>query len=78
MEPASEINLIETFSNTKVIGLTLNHEEMSDTEVCTAIKHYEQELGIPTTDALSRPTEHLVKMVLSAFPEFEEKPAANA
>ncbi len=31
--PASEINLIETFADTKVIGLTINHENMTDAEV---------------------------------------------
>lgn len=66
--PASEINLIETFANTKVIGLTLNHEAMTEAEISSAITLYEQELGIPVTDALTRPTKDLVDMVLSAFP----------
>ena len=35
--PASEINLIETFADTKVVGLTINHENMSDSEVSAAI-----------------------------------------
>ena len=35
--PASEINLIETFSETKVIGVTINHENMSEAEVSAAI-----------------------------------------
>lgn len=67
--PASEINLIETFAKTKVIGLTLNHEDMTDEEISSAITLYEQELGIPVTDALTRPTKLLVDMVLSAFPQ---------
>lgn len=71
--PATEINLIETFATTKVIGLTLNHENMTDAEVSSAITLYEWELGIPVTDALTRPTGHLVKMVLSAFPQIGEK-----
>ena len=50
--PASEINLIETFADTKVIGLTINHENMTDAEVTAAITLYELELGIPATDAL--------------------------
>src|SRR5210317_1797420 len=75
--PAAEINLIETFAKTKVIGVTINHENMSDAEVSLAIVRYESELGIPTTDALSRSPEHLVNMVLSAFPKLTEKlPAA--
>ena len=71
----SEINLIETFSNTKVIGLTINHENMTDTEVDTAIAEYERELGIPATDALTRSPGRLVEMTLSGFPELEEKMA---
>jgi len=69
--PASEIHLIETFSDTKVIGLTINHEDMTDAEVTAAIKQYELELGIPVTDALTRPTDRLVEMVLKAFPELD-------
>ena len=66
---ASEINLIETFAETKVIGLTLNHENMTDDEVSAAITGYEEEFGIPSTDSLSRSPERLVEMVLSAFPQ---------
>ncbi len=70
---AREINLIETFATTKVIGLTINHERMSDPEVSAAIKLYELELGIPVTDALSRPPERLVDMVVKAFPALGSK-----
>ena len=75
--PASEINLIETFSDTKVIGLTINHENMTDAEVSAAITLFERELGIPTTDALTRPPERLVEMVFAAFPELDEKLTAG-
>ena len=67
--PVSEINLIETFSNTKVIGLTINHENMTNAEVSTAITRYEKELEIPSTDALTRSPKRLVEMVLSVFPQ---------
>ncbi|MDF1862763.1 MAG: DUF1611 domain-containing protein [Verrucomicrobiales bacterium] len=67
--PASEIHLIETFANTKVIGLTINHEHMTDGEVSSAITQYEKELEIPVTDALTRSSEVLVEMVLAAFPQ---------
>ncbi len=76
--PSSEINLIETFADTKIIGLTINHEKMSDIEVSAAITQYELELGIPVTDALTRSPERLVEMVLAAFPGLKEKQAANA
>ncbi len=67
--PESEINLIETFAETKVIGLTINHENMIDVEVTAAITRYEKELGIPVTDALTRSPKHLIDMVMAAFPE---------
>lgn len=67
--PTSEINLIETFAATKVIGLTLNHEHMTDAEVSSAIEQYEKELAITVTDALTRSPERLVEMVLSVFPQ---------
>ena len=41
---------------------------MTDAEVTEAIKLYESELGIPVTDALTRPPELLVDMVLRRVP----------
>jgi uncharacterized NAD-dependent epimerase/dehydratase family protein len=76
--PATEINLIQTFSDTRVIGLAINHEGMTDAEVGAAITMYEGELGIPATDALTRPPEDLAAMVLSAFPQLEEAGIASA
>ncbi|NCF94270.1 MAG: DUF1611 domain-containing protein, partial [Verrucomicrobiaceae bacterium] len=76
--PAAEINLIQTFAKTKVIGLTINHEDMTDTEVSAAITKYEDELGIPATDALTRSPERLVEMVLAAFPALSATLAASA
>lgn len=67
--PADEIHLIQTFSKTRVIGLTINHENMTDLEVSAAMTLYQHELGIPVTDALTRPPDRLVSMVLRAFPE---------
>jgi uncharacterized NAD-dependent epimerase/dehydratase family protein len=71
--PRSEIDLIEAFADTKVIGLTINHENMTDAEVTDAIALYEREFGIPATDALTRPADRLVDMVVRAFPELERK-----
>lgn len=76
--PADEINLIETFSSTKVIGLTINHENMSDIELTQAIKFYEQNLGILTTDALTCSPDRLAEMVFRAFPELLEISLAAA
>ncbi len=70
---ASEINLIETFSNTHVIGVTLNHEGMSMGETLSYIKTYTHELKLPVTDPLSQPKEQLLQILLSAFPLLEDK-----
>jgi len=68
---ASEIKLIELFAKTKVIGLTINHEGMSNDDVEAAMALYELELGIPVTDALWRSAELLVEMVLASFPSLQ-------
>lgn len=65
---ASEIALIEAFADTRVIGLTLNHEGMSDAEITAAIATTTCKLGVPVTDALRRPGADLVSMVLAAYP----------
>jgi uncharacterized NAD-dependent epimerase/dehydratase family protein len=67
--PASEIHLIETFADTKVIGIALNHENMTDAELSETIARYEIEYGMPATDALWRPADRLADMVLAEFPE---------
>ena len=76
--PHSEIRLIEAFAPTRVIGLTLNHEGMDAAETSAAISLYEAELAIPVTDALTCSPERLVQMVVRAFPELQEEPAALA
>lgn len=74
--PASEIALIQAFSDTKVIGLTINHENLSTTEADEFIGRYEQKFGIPVTDPLVDP-ECLLKMIFASFPQLEEKLAAR-
>lgn len=65
---ATEVALIEAFGKTQVIGLTINHENMTSAEVDAAAVLYEAELGIPVTDALWRDPSELVAMVTDAFP----------
>ncbi len=77
-DPAVEINLIQTFADTRVIGLTINHEHMTEADVDVAISRYERELGIPVTDALTRSTDCLVEMTLAAFPDLRSERTARA
>ncbi len=75
--PASEIALIEGFADTKVIGVTINHEGMSEAEITETITAQSQKLGLPVTDALSRPVGHLLAMVVAAYPGLQQrKPVA--
>lgn len=77
-DPADEIALIEAFSDTRVAGMTINHEGMDDGEIEAAIKGYSRKLGLPVTDALRRPVSDLLEMVLSAFPDLGRRPVAAA
>lgn len=77
--PASELALIELFGKTRVIGLTINHEHMTDAEVAAAVAGYEVELGIPATDPLWGDPAALVKMVTDVYPALlmrEERPVS--
>lgn len=77
-KPKSEIALIEAFADTRVIGITLNHEAMTGTAVDRAIGSLSRDLGVPVTDALTRPEVHLSDMVLAAFPQLRPEPLAAA
>lgn len=74
---ASEIALIETFADTSVIGVTINHEQMTDAEIGATIDDYEAKFGFPVTDPLTRPLDRLVEMVLLAFPALREAGAVR-
>ena len=77
-DPSSEITLIEAFADTKVIGVTLNHEGMSDAEISDTIAAQSQELGLPVTDALSRPITALLAMIFAAYPGLQQGPPVAA
>ena len=74
---ASEVKLIESFIDTKVIGITVNHENLTDDEIGTAIARLERDLGLPATDPLTRPIDQLVDMVLSSFPALASRVSAR-
>ena len=74
---ASEVALIEAFAETRVIGVTVNHENLSVTQIAAAIDAIELEIGVPATDPLTRPLSALVDMVLAAFPMLTAKAASE-
>lgn len=66
---ASEISLIEAFSPTKVIGITLNHEGMQDSEITSAAAKYSKQYSMPVADVLLHSPKVLEKMIYSHFPQ---------
>jgi len=65
----SEIELIEIFSKSKVIAITINHEDMTDVELQKTIVEYESKYELPTTDVLKYGCDKLVKKLFEVFPE---------
>lgn len=69
----NEIKLIETFSKTKVIAITLNHDFMADFEVKKTIQQYESWFELPATDVLLHGTDKLVKKIVEFFPKIKKQ-----
>lgn len=69
----SEIDLIESFSKSRVIAITLNHEDMTDEEVNDKVIEYEDKYMLPTTDVLKHGCEKLVSHLCKLFPKLSEK-----
>ncbi|MGB3100563.1 MAG: DUF1611 domain-containing protein [Psychrobacillus psychrotolerans] len=67
----SEIDLIEHFSETKVIGITLNHEGMDHHEVNTTIREYEQTFQLPVTDLLTTGSDNIIDSIIEFFPSLQ-------
>ncbi len=70
---ASEIRLIEAFSKTRVVAITLNHEDMSDAEVDATTLDYEKLYGLPVTDVLKNGCGKLIESLFEVFPELGVK-----
>ncbi|MFY0688643.1 MAG: DUF1611 domain-containing protein [Cyclobacteriaceae bacterium] len=64
----SEIDLIEEFCGTQVIGITINHENMSDSELDFVITEYEETYQLPVTDVLKKGCDKLLDNLDVFFP----------
>ncbi len=62
-----EIQMLEIFSNAKVIALTINHEKMSHGEIEETVKEYEEQFGIPCCDVFRHGCKKLVARVKEKF-----------
>lgn len=68
----SEIELIEVFSKSKVIAITINHEDMTDVHVKDTIDEYESRYELPATDVLKFGCDKLVEKLFTVFPELQK------
>lgn len=68
-----EIELIEMFSKSQVIAITINHENMSDNEIDAAVVEYEQQFKIPATDVLKHGCDKLIASIVERYPELSKK-----
>ena len=64
----SEINLLESFSGKPVIGIALNHENMTISEMDETILAYQERFNLPVNDVLTYNCDHLIEKILSTFP----------
>jgi len=67
-----EIELIESFCDTEVIAITLNHELMTKDELKSAISDYEQIFILPTCDVLVDGCDKLISALAHRFPKLEK------
>ena len=68
-----EIDLIEMFSKTKVVAITLNHEDMDADETAAAVVEYERQFELPVTDVLTSGCSKLTEKLFEVFPLLREK-----
>ena len=68
---ASEIALLESFSGSPVIGITINHENMEVAEVEQKIEEYNGKFKLPTTDVLLYNCDPLINKLFTIYPQLE-------
>ncbi len=68
-----EIQLIKAISQSQVIAITLNHENLADEEIPKIIQDYEGRLGLPTTDVLHYGCQKLIRVLGDRFPKLNRK-----
>jgi uncharacterized NAD-dependent epimerase/dehydratase family protein len=69
----SEIQLIESISQSQVIAIALNHENLTEKEIQKIIKDYENCFQLPTTDVLTYGCQKLIQALSNCFPTIERE-----
>ena len=68
----SEIQLIETISQAKVMAIALNHEDLSENDIQGFIANYEEKLRLATTDVLRHGCQKLIQALSNRFPKLRQ------
>lgn len=68
-----EIEMIQIFSTSEVIAITINHEYMTNVELKRTIENYELEYDIPTTDVLKYGCDKLEIALYEKFPKLRKE-----
>jgi len=62
-----ELELIKIYANTDIVGITINHDGMTRTEVEKKIQEYEKTYGVPSCDALVDGTGKIADAIIKRF-----------
>ncbi|PZD70830.1 hypothetical protein C1752_08972 [Acaryochloris thomasi RCC1774] len=69
----SEIQLIESISQSQVLAITISHENMNEIETQSVIAEYENHFRLPTTDVLNDGCQKLIQALGQHFPQLNQK-----
>jgi uncharacterized NAD-dependent epimerase/dehydratase family protein len=69
----SEIQLIESISQSQIVAITLSHENLPEVEIPKIISDYETRFQLPTTDVLNYGCDKLVQALCDRFPKLKRK-----
>lgn len=70
---SSEIALLETISETKVIAIALSHEDLTGEEINKITQDYEKRFKLPTADVLTAGCEKFIYALFNNYPELNQK-----
>jgi uncharacterized NAD-dependent epimerase/dehydratase family protein len=73
----SEIQLIEAIAQSRVLAITLSHENLTPEKVINIIDDYEINFRLPTTDVLDYGCQKLIHMLCDQFPNLNQKIKQN-
>lgn len=70
----SEIRLIEEFSDTTVVGIAINNENLTPKELKDLVDSYEKQLGLPALNPLNYQMSKFIEILFKQFPNLAMTP----